>query len=71
MMADFTLMFSLMVVDALLIRSTEVVVGVTGKIILDLPHSTNTFLSPALTADTGASDPGMTPPPPAIMYFGR
>lgn len=70
MTADLTSMRSLKVVAALLINSTGVVAGVTGNSIFDLPHSTSTLLSPAFTAEIGASVPGTTPPPPARMACG-
>ena len=47
-------------VEAELTRSRAVVVGVTGRVIEDAPYRTSTRLSPAFTAEIGASNVGCT-----------
>jgi hypothetical protein len=51
------------------IMSLARVVGVTGNMMEDELHFTRTFLSPALTAETGASIPGKSVPPPSSAFL--
>jgi len=54
-------------IEAELSRSLTVVEGVTGKMIFDLSHLTSTLLSPAFTAETGASTACVVGPLTAVF----